>query len=211
VLSSPCGIPATAAAYSLNMTVVPTGGLQYLTTWPSGTAQPLVSTLNDSTGTIVANAAIVPRGTSGSIDVFVTDQTHLIMDINGYFAPPAAGGLLFYALTPCRVVDTRGPIGPFGGPAVSGLRAFDIVAGSCAVPPAAQAYSFNATVVPPASLGYLTLWPTGQPQPLVSTLNSTDGTIASNAAIVPNTGGGVSAFSSETTHLILDLNGVFAP
>ena len=32
--------PATAAAYSLNVTVVPPGRLGYLTIWPTGEAQP---------------------------------------------------------------------------------------------------------------------------------------------------------------------------
>jgi len=36
---------------------------------------------------VVANAAIVPAGTDGAISVFVTNQTHVILDINGYFAP----------------------------------------------------------------------------------------------------------------------------
>ena len=42
---------------------------------------------------------------------------HLLIDINGYFAPPAAGGLSLYALTPCRVLDTRkvGNGQPFSG------------------------------------------------------------------------------------------------
>jgi len=35
----------------------------------------------------VANAAIVPAGTDGAINVYVTDRTHVIIDINGYFAP----------------------------------------------------------------------------------------------------------------------------
>ena len=85
MLSSTCGLPGTAAAYSLNMTVVPTGD-RFPDDVACGNAQPLVSTLNDPTGTIVANAAIVPAGTGGSINVFVTDQTHLIIDVNGYFA-----------------------------------------------------------------------------------------------------------------------------
>src|SRR5262249_45799445 len=211
MLSSTCGLPAIAAAYSLNMTVVPTGALDYLTTWPTGTAQSLVSTLNDPTGMVVANAAIVPAGTGGSVDVFVTHQTHLIIDVNGYFAPPGAGGLLFYVATPCRVVDTRNPPGPFGGPALLGQRDFDITAGSCGVPATTKAYSSNATVVPQGFLGYLTLWPAGQPQPGVSTLNSFDASIVSNAAIVPTTNGAISAFSTDTTDLILDLNGFFAP
>jgi hypothetical protein len=45
-----------------------------------------VSTLNDLTGTIVANAAIVPAGTSGSIDVYSSSVTDVIIDINGYYA-----------------------------------------------------------------------------------------------------------------------------
>jgi hypothetical protein len=211
VLSSPCGIPGTAAAYSLNMTVVPTGALGFLTSWPTGIAQPLVSTLNDPTGTIVANAAIVPSGTGGSINVFVTDQTDLIIDANGYFAPPASGGLLFYTGSPCRVVDTRNPPGPFGGPALNGTRDFNVLAGPCSVPGTSRAYSFNATVVPSGSLSFLTLWPAGQLQPFVSTLNSPDASIVSNAAIVPTNTGAISAFSTNTTDLILDINGVFAP
>jgi len=211
IQSSTCGIPASAAAYSLNMTVVPTGFLDYLTTWPTGTPQPLVSTLNDYTGTVVANAAIVPAGTGGSIDVYSTQQTHLIIDVNGYFAPPGTGGLLFYALTPCRVVDTRNPNGPYGGPALSGSRTFNLQAGACSVPAAAQAFSLNATIVPSGVLDYLTLWPTAQSQPLVSTLNSYDASIVSNAAIVPGSAGSISAFSTNTTQLILDLNGYFGP
>jgi hypothetical protein len=211
MLSSTCGLPATAAAYSLNMTVVPTGTLDYLATWPTGTAQPLVSTLNDPTGTIVANAAVVPAGTAGSIDVFVTQQTDLIIDVNGYFAPPVSGGLLFYTATPCRVVDTRNLPGPFAGPPLVAQRDFNITAGPCGVPATTKAYSLNATVVPHGFLGYLTLWPASQPQPLVSTLNSYDASVVSNAAIVPTTSGAISAFSTETTDLILDLNGFFAP
>src|SRR5207248_3242984 len=52
-----CGIPASAAAYSLNVTVVPAGPLYYLTLWPSGLLQPFVSTLNSFDGRIKANAA----------------------------------------------------------------------------------------------------------------------------------------------------------
>jgi hypothetical protein len=48
---------------------------------------PVVSTLNSPNGGIVANAAIVPAGANGAISVFATDATHLVLDINGYFAP----------------------------------------------------------------------------------------------------------------------------
>ena len=84
---SSCGIPANASAYSFNVTVVPQGVLEWLTAWPAGLGQPFVSTLNSYDGSVAANAAIVPAGGSGAISVFVTGTTHVILDINGYFAP----------------------------------------------------------------------------------------------------------------------------
>lgn len=213
--SSGCGIPANAQAYSLNMTVVPPGPMSFLTTWPAGQTQPLASTLNALTGTVTANAAIVPAGTGGAINVYVYNPTDLIIDINGYFAPPGSPGeLLFYPVNPCRISDTRDPAGPFGAPAMTSgqTRAFSPVSSRCALPTTAKAYSLNATVVPSGLLGFLALWPTGQLQPFVSTLNSFDGVVASNAAIVPaGTAGSVSAYVTHPTELILDVNGYFAP
>jgi len=56
------------------------------------------------------------------------------------------------------------------------------------------------------------LWPAGQGQPTVSTLNAFDGSIVSNAAIVPaGANGSVSAYVTNTTDLILDTNGYLAP
>ena len=215
VPASTCGIPSSALAYSLNITVVPLGStLGYLTAWPSGQTQPTVSTLNSQDGSVLANAAIVPAGTNGAIDVFTTNDTELIIDINGYMAPPTTGSFQFYPLTPCRILDTRNPHGTFGGPSLAGgtSRSFPIPSSGCRVPPGAAAYSFNVTVVPHGTLGYLTAWQTGQSQPLVSTLNSLDGTVLANAAIVPaGTNGAVSFYASDTTDVIADINGYFAP
>jgi sugar lactone lactonase YvrE len=210
---STCNIPATAAAYSLNITVVPAGRLGYLTVWPTGQTQPNVSTLNSWGGIVVANAAIVPAGTNGAISMFVSDQTDVILDINGYFTADGSGSAL-YALTPCRVVDTRNAPGQFGGPSMGAQssRGFPFPSSACSIPGsgAAQAYSINATVVPHGILGYLTLWPAGQAQPLVSTLNSLTGKVVANAALVPaGSGGAVSAFVTNPTDLILDINGYF--
>ncbi|HEX3995536.1 MAG TPA: hypothetical protein VHX39_30560, partial [Acetobacteraceae bacterium] len=213
--ASSCGVPANAAAYALNVTAVPrTGTLGYLTFWPTGQTQPLVSTLNSLDGSVLANAAIVPAGESGSINAFATDDTDLIVDINGYFVPPVADALQFYPVPPCRVLDTRNPDGDFGGPFLAAVvaRSFAIGSSSCGTISNAAAYSLNVTVVPHGTLGYLTAWPTGQPQPLVSTLNSLDGTILANAAIVPaGTGGEVSFFGANDTDLVVDINGYFAP
>jgi hypothetical protein len=213
-----CNIPATAAAYSLNVTVVPHGPLGYLTIWPTGEGRPVVSTLNSADGRVKANAAIVPAGTSGDVSVFVTDTTNVILDIDGYFEPVSGSTLAFYPLSPCRVADTRDSTKPpgLGPPQLSSQtpRAFPVLTSTCiptGVNPAA--YSFNFTVVPGGhSVGYLTVWPTGQNQPVVSTLNDQTGTIVANAAIVPaGTGGEVSVYATDNTQLVIDIDGYFAP
>jgi hypothetical protein len=165
--------------------------------------------LNAPTGAITANAAIVPAGINGDISVFVTNDSDLVIDINGYFAAPAPGGLSLFNVAPCRVLDTRSPT-PTGGRPFTSLD-LNITTAGCGVPAAAQSYVLNATVVPPGPLGFLTLWPQGAPQPLVSTLNAVDGAITSNMAIVPTANGSISAFASNPTHLVLDISGYFAP
>jgi uncharacterized repeat protein (TIGR03803 family) len=204
-----CNIPSSgAAAYSLNFSVVPHGPLGYMTVWPTGQSRPLVSTLNDIPAQIIANAAIVPAGSSGEVSVFPSSDTDLIIDINGYFAPPGTGGLSLYAVAPCRVIDTRQIGPPFSGTLSPPV---DVVGSFCGPPATAQAYVFNATVVPTGGLGYLTLWPDGTNRPTVSTLNALDGSITNNMAIVPSTNGKVDAYASGITQLILDISSYFAP
>jgi hypothetical protein len=207
VRSSTCNVPATAQAYSLNFTAIPHGGLGFISAWGTGGAQPLVSTLNAPTGQVTANAAIVPAGTTGQINVYASGDTDLVIDINGYFAPAGVGGLSLYTVTPCRVLDSRGG----AAPPFTGAQNSNVAGSLCGIDPSAQAYVFGATVVPPGPLGFLSLWPQGQSQPLVSTLNALDGAITSNMAIVPTTNGWVSGFVSSASHLILDISGFFAP
>jgi hypothetical protein len=85
VVAGNCGVPATAKAFVLNVTAVPNGPLAYLTLWPTGSGRPDVSTLNSFLGRVVANAAIVPSGVNGNVSVFAANETHVVLDINGYF------------------------------------------------------------------------------------------------------------------------------
>lgn len=143
--------------------------------------------------------------------------------------------LTFVAITPCRLVDTRGAatgfngIEPFSGPSIAsaGTATFPVqssveasantMPSPCgAIPSIAQAYSFNLTVVPKAggAVGYVSLWPAGSPRPADSTLNDVQGTIVANAAIVPagTPSGGVSVYNSgpAAIDVVIDMNGYFA-
>lgn len=225
VLSSRCAIPPNAVAYSLNLTVVPNGSLGYMSVWPAGRAQPTASTLNSSDGAVLANSVLVPAGDAGAINIYAevsgTATVDAILDINGYFAAPGPGGLSLYPSMPCRVADTRqapGLNGAFGPPSMFNgeIRTFPMRLSDCAIPFTAQAYALNVTVVPTGELGYLSIYPTGSAPPGVSTLNSWNGRILANSAIVPaGINGSVNVFTSlptgATTDVVLDLFGYFAP
>jgi len=73
-----CATLPNAAVYSTNVTVVPDGKLGYLTIWPAGRPQPVVSTLNSVDGRVKADAAIVPAGANGAVSIYVTDTTNVI-------------------------------------------------------------------------------------------------------------------------------------
>ncbi|HUI82704.1 MAG TPA: hypothetical protein VL240_00690, partial [Candidatus Binatia bacterium] len=208
-MTGKCGLPGSAAAYSLNVTAIPAPRvLDYLTVWPQGEPRPGVSTLNNSTGTVVANAAIVPAGNNQTVAFYPnSNNTDLLVDVNGYFAPPGPGGSSFYSIPPCRIYETRNNNGqPFRGE-----RTVNVMGSPCAPLGNATAYVFNATVVPRGSLAYLTLWPDNEQQPMVSTLNAFDGFITSNMAIVATRNGSIDAFAAGLTQLILDISGYFAP
>jgi hypothetical protein len=211
VLAGPCGIPATAQAYTFNITAVPHGPLGFVSVWGAGGGQPGASTLNAPTGAVTSNLAIVRAGAGGAISIMASNATDIILDITGYFGPPGPGSLDFYTMQPCRIVDTRNSPGPFGGPILGAQEARTFLApwSSCSIPVSAKAYSLNATAVPPAPVGFLTLWGDGG-MPNVSTLNSSDGAIVPNAVVLPiGPNGSISAFVSNASHLILDIDGYF--
>jgi hypothetical protein len=143
--------------------------------------------------------------------------------------------LTFIAITPCRLIDTRGVVGgfngdpPFSGPSIPALGTvtFPVQSASEAmdnttpapcgvIPSIAQAYSLNLTVVPVAggSVSYVSLWPSGSPQPFVATLNDPQGALVANAAIVPagTPSGGISVYNHgpAATDVVIDMNGYFA-
>ena len=217
IQQSACNVPATALAYSFNITVVPPAGVTYLIAWPTGLATPATTTLNSPNGAVVGNAAIVTAGTGGAISLLASNKTDVVIDINGYFAPQTAQGLAFYPVTPCRVGDTRTGSGftkGFGPPSLvaSATRSFAVQSSNCSIPASAEAYSMRMTVVAPGPLGYLTTWPAGQPMPVVATLNALGGGVVGNQAIVPaGTSGAISVYATNNTDLVIDINGYFGP
>jgi hypothetical protein len=127
---------------------------------------------------------------------------------------PTFAGFGYFSITPCRIVDTRGPAGPLGGPALlaNADRTF-VIGGQCGIPADAVAVAFNFTITQPTGFGDLRIFPAGGGLPLVSTINWSPGqTRANNAFVFLGSAGDLTAHvdqSSGTVHFIIDVNGYF--
>ncbi|MBI4910439.1 MAG: VCBS repeat-containing protein [Acidobacteria bacterium] len=217
--SSVCNVPASAKAYVLNVTVIPTaGGVGFVKLFPAGSPYPAFHSVSSPDGQIVANSNIVAGGINGSIEVSTSDAADLLIDIAGYYTDEAPTGLLYYPLTPCRVIDTRALYRPqpgtFGPPSMAAreTRKFRFPATPYCTIPQAAAYSFTITAVPPSPLAYLTAWPDGSSQPNVSSINSFAGRVLANSVIIPaGSDGTIDFFAYDATDFIVDINGYFAP
>ncbi len=80
------GLPATSVAYSLNVQYRPLSVLAFITLFPTGTTMPTVSTLTAGPAAWVEDAAIIPAGTSGAVDVYCQYAGRVVIDVNGYYA-----------------------------------------------------------------------------------------------------------------------------
>ncbi len=166
--------------------------------FPVKSTAPLGSTPLTLTGVVLGNAnavAIPPTAlTNGSVGVL-----------------PSLGSL--YTVVPCRLVDTRNPTGPLGGPALqpSSRRTFTL-AGVCNLPTTARALLLNVTAVSPTAAGDLRFFAADLPVPLTSVLNFSAGQTRTNNAIIGISATGdltVQNDAKGTVHLVIDVNGYF--
>lgn len=141
---------------------------------------------------------------------------HAASGSRGVFSLQEVPPLSFFTVTPCRMLDTRLPDGPLGGPPLlAGTpRSFTVV-GQCGIPSDALAISVNITIANPTSQGHLTLYPDDSTPPGVSAINFGAGqTRANNAILLLGPAGGftVSCFQASlgaSVQFILDVNGYF--
>jgi N-acetylneuraminic acid mutarotase len=84
-----CGVPSTAIAVSVNLTVTQPAARGYLTLYPGDSVgPPLVSSINFTPGvTRASNAVVLLATTGGTVNVMNRSSAavHLVLDVNGYF------------------------------------------------------------------------------------------------------------------------------
>lgn len=212
------GVPATGAtAVVLNVTVDLPATSGFITAWPSGEEQPTVSNLNFITGQTVPNLVTVKIGANGRVNLYNSEGfTSVIADVVGYYTDtrPAGGGL-FTAVTPGRVLDTRNGTGHGGSTEPVGAgQSIDVkVTGLASVPATGvTGVALNVTVDVPTNPGFLTVWPTGEARPLASSHNFAPGLTVANLVLAKvGAGGQVSIFNfAGSTHVVADVIGYFS-
>ncbi len=120
----------------------------------------------------------------------------------------------FHPLTPCRILDTRDPNGPYGGPAIALGSARTFVAlGRCGIPPSARVLSVNLTVTAATAGGTLRVFAAGTSDPFLGTISyGANQTRANNALVNLGIAGDFTVATDQASgavHAIVDVNGWF--
>jgi hypothetical protein len=161
----------------------------------------------------VATLVVVAAATTGGLALaggFTTQQTP---------TPTQTNAEELIGVEPVRVLDTRGPNnGPIGVPAArpitSGETINVAVAGVKGIPADATSVAANITIDEDATLkSFVTVWPTGSPQPFTSANNAEPGLVSPNLSFVKlGATGGVSFYAQAgAINLAVDLVGYTVP
>jgi len=215
ITAQPPSVTITSGASTILTVTAPGDGVSYQ--WYEGTT--------GATGTPIGS-------NSSAITVSPTAQTNYWVRIVGNcgtvdsdtatvsMAPPAAPAALLYLVPQCRLVDTRNPDGPSGGPALHPdylhVRVIT-VAGQCGIPNDAKSVSLNLTFVSSDLDSNLTLFPTepggpgsNRPAFMAPTMSCRHDKTCANSSVTDLSEGTISIYSSGGfVHFIIDVNGYF--
>ncbi len=209
------GVPVSASAVTLNVTVTDQTSGGFLSVFPAGTPRPEISNLNWGGDETVANLVVVSLADSGVTIYNSSGSTQVVVDLQGYFGAPGGSTAGEYVpVTPTRIADTRpGSREPYSGSALGPQQTLDVaVAGEGGVPGVgAEAVVLNVTAVDTTAPSYLAVYPAGQANPQTSTLNWSAGSTVANRVVVPlGAGGDVAVYNwAGTTDVVVDVDGYF--
>ncbi len=219
------GVPADVKAVEVNLTVASPTKSSLVTAYPDGGSEPTVSNVNFTGGQTIANAAIVPVGSDGYIDIKTpVGSNRMIVDVDGYFSANLTEAPSAYEpVTPYRYLDTRDAgYGPIPGDE-SGYYSYETLPLGLdwwydLATPTVTGVVTNVTVTQVQASGVLAVFPDNYLSngdldiPNVSSLDFTKGaTVANLVFSTPGTDGIADYLnnSSGSVQLIVDYFGLF--
>ncbi|GGN34048.1 hypothetical protein GCM10011578_074480 [Streptomyces fuscichromogenes] len=202
------GVTGEASVYA-NLIVPASGDDGSLYAYASGgsTGQPVM----DYKSVTTSQGAVIPVGSDGQITLkngSTTQSIDVVLDVYGYFTQAASGGGVFTAVQD-RLLDTRSSTAIPAGGSVSVT-----VADHDGIPTSFGAAALNLTTTGQQNPGYLRVWPTGQPMPTDTSVDSFQASTSTSDLVIAQPGdqGAVSIYngSTGTIQLIVDLEGWFS-
>ena len=165
-VSGYAGVPAGATGVLVNVTSSGSTSGGYLSVSPAFATSITTSNVNYTAGDSVANRAVVKLAADGSIQVFASTQSHVRIDVVGWFG--SGGQALHYnPVLPAKVLDTRNGTGGVG-PLTGGVPAQVTVAGLGGIPANAHSVVGTLTVIRSAVATDATTWTAGDSRPSVA-------------------------------------------
>jgi len=190
-------VPADATAVWINLTGVrsPTNAVLQVYPGPCGTP-PSTSTVNVLANRAAATTALVALGTNGGICVRAFSGTpDVIVDVSGWFGGAAPDGLVYRAVVPDRLFDTRpGPMASAGADVPVEIDATSVV---------------TVTAINSTGFGFVSAEPCGATGTSSLLNTALAESVANVGAVGKGTGANMCVNPSVATHLAVDLSGVF--
>ena len=211
------GVPTNATAVVLNITGLGPATATDLRVYPtprSGSAQPLVSSLNLAAGAIRANLVTVPVGEGGKVRILNSGGApNVLADVQGWYGPD--GGSVYEPTSPIRLLDTRDgtgsvPVAPVPG---GGFLDVTVTGGPRSVPDTATAVILTVTALNATTGTDVRVYPTpadsSAPAPEISNLNLRERQVVPNLVVAKvGAGGAVRLLNSAgAVDLVADLAG----
>jgi hypothetical protein len=193
------------------------GSTNYTASVPSNAGSAYAWTISNGTITGGQGTAQVTftAGAPGTLTLSVVETA-----ANGCASPAGSANVDvlsvagFHPVTPCRLLDTRLPDGPYGGPAIAALAPRTFVAGGvCGVPSGVKVVSVNVAVTLGTASGGVELYQAGIASPQLPIVQYRAGqTRANNGLVALGAGDDFVVETNQSTgtvHVIVDVNGYF--
>jgi hypothetical protein len=202
------GVPATAQAVALNVTVVAPTATGGVTVWPSGATRPASASMTFAATTTTTSLVFAKIGADGKVGVYNgAGASHVVLDVVGWFSTTARGR--FTPLAPGRLLDTTPDAVPALGP---GSSTAIVVRGKGGVPASGvSAVLLNVTAKAPSSGTNLVVYPSGTSRPASSSMTAR-ALVNTSSAVLTRVGadGKVVLFNSAgSTDVVVDVVGWF--
>jgi hypothetical protein len=195
-----------AVAATVNLTTTHPRRAGHLAVHRCDRPAPDTSVHNFTRNQIVAHAALAPLDANGDFCVTTLTQTNLVVDVTGLLWPDSG----FTAVTPTRWWDTRAR---GGGTKLAGGRTLELdladVRDAAGITGEPRALALIVTSAEDQGAGHITVSTCGADADH-SNVNFSGGAATPNLVFVePSAVGTVCLFAATTTHVIVDLFGVF--